>query len=156
VASFGPSTATPHFHWYRGAQRIHGASGPTYVVRTADVGQRVHVEVSLAPANWVPITKHSVAGTTVRTVPQLHARTSIRHGRVFVRLRVVSAGLAAAPQGTARALVHGTGLGRWAVVDGYGSHLLAPLRHGTHTITVVYRGGPLETVGLATVTVTVP
>jgi hypothetical protein len=41
-------------------------------------------------------------------------------------------------------------------VDGSGSHLLAPLRHGSHTITVVYRGGALETVGRATVTVTVP
>ena len=156
LESFGPATATPHFHWYRGHQRIRGASGATYVVRSADVGQRLHVEVSLDPTNWVPIARHSTAGLTVRTVPRLHVRTSLRHGRVYLHLRVVSDGLTGAPRGTARALSHGTGIGRWAVVDGVGGRLLAPLRHGTHTITVVYRGGALETVGRATVTVTVP
>jgi hypothetical protein len=34
--------------------------------------------------------------------------------------------------------------------------LLAALRRGTRTLTVVYRGGPHEAVGRKTVTVTVP
>ena len=47
-------------------------------------------------------------------------------------------------------------VGAFTVVDGRGSRLLAPMRAGTHTLTVVYRGGPLETAGRTTVTVTVP
>jgi hypothetical protein len=34
--------------------------------------------------------------------------------------------------------------------------LLAAMRHGQREVTVVYRGGPLETVARTTVTVTVP
>ena len=102
------------------------------------------------------VTARSVGTAKVRTVPVLHVHTSIRHGRVFLRLRVVSPGLVAAPGGSARALRQHTRLGRFAVVDGQGSRLLAPMRAGTHPITVVYRGGPMETVGRVTVPVTVP
>jgi hypothetical protein len=42
------------------------------------------------------------------------------------------------------------------VVDGRGSRLLAPMRAGTHSITVVYRGGAIETIGRITVPVTIP
>ncbi len=92
----------------------------------------------------------------VRTVPVLHVHTSIRNGRVFLRLRVVSPGLAAAPGGSARALRQHAQVGRFAVVDGRGSRLLAPMRAGTHPITVVYRGGAMETIGRITVPVTIP
>jgi len=97
-----------------------------------------------------------VSTAQVRTVPALHVRTSIRHGRVHLRLRVVSPGLEQAPTGTARAWRSGQRLGTFAVVDGRGARLLAPVRAGTRVITVVYRGGALETARRVTVTVTVP
>ncbi len=77
-------------------------------------------------------TGRSLGSAQVRTVPVLHVHTSIRNGRVFLRLRVVSPGLAAAPGGSARALRHHAQLGRFAVVDGRGGRLLAPMRAGTH------------------------
>ncbi len=48
-------------------------------------------------------------------------------------------------------------VGRFQVVDGRGSKLLAKMRHGKHDLTVVYRGGPLgDRSARKTVTVTVP
>ena len=106
--------------------------------------------------NWVSVTAALGEHRQVRTVPVLHVHTSIRHGRVFLRLRVVSPGLAAAPGRLGAASAAPRAVGRFAVVDGRGSRLLAPMRAGTHTLTVVYRGGALETVGRITVPVTVP
>ncbi len=156
VATFSPSTALPRYHWMRGHEPIRGAHDATYVLRRGDVGHDVHVEVTMRARHWVSTTRRSVGTAAVRTVPVLHVHTSIRNGRVFLRLRVVSPGLAAAPGGSARALRHHAQLGRFAVVDGLGSRLLASMRAGTHPITVVYRGGALETVGRITVPVTIP
>ena len=86
-----------------------------------DVGHRVHVQVTMRAENWVPVTRRSVRTAQVRTVPVLHVRTSIRHGRVYLRLRVVSPGLDQAPAGTAR--VWRPRRSGWAasqVVDGRG------------------------------------
>ena len=124
-------------------------------MQEADLGHRVHVVVTMDADNWVSRTKRSAATDDVRTSPRLHARTSIRSGRVFLRLTVSALGLAA-PDGFARVKKGDTVVGRLSVVDGHGSKLLAKLRHGTHTLTVVYHGGAHETVGRKTVTVTVP
>ena len=77
------------------------------------------------------------------------------NGRVLLRLTVSSPGLSA-PSGFVRAWHGDTVVGRFSVVDGHGSRLLARMRHGTHKLTVVYHGGPQETVGRTTVSVTIP
>ncbi len=156
AATFAPSTATPRYRWLRGHQPIRGAHDATYVLRSADVGHRIHVEVTVRSAHWVPVTRHSVATAQVRTVPALHVRTTIRHGRVYLRLRVVSPGLDRAPAGSARIWRHGQSVGGFPVVGGQGTRLLAKMSAGAHTLTVIYRGGPFETVGRITVPVTVP
>ena len=156
VATFSPASATPRYRWMRGHEQIRGAHAATYTLRRADVGRDVHVEVTMRARNWVSVTARSVSTAKVRTVPVLHVHTSIRNGRVFLRLRVVSPGLAAAPVGSARALRQHAQVGRFAVIDGRGSRLLAPMRAGTHPITVVYRGGAMETIGRITVPVTIP
>jgi hypothetical protein len=155
LTSVVPSTATAHYHWYRDGQRIHGAREATYVVQTADLGHRLHVVVTMRATNWLPQERRSAAVTDVRTAPRLHVRTSIRNGRVFLRLLVESPGLTA-PDGEARVRLGSRRVGLFAVTGGLGSRLLAPMRRGTHTLTVVYHGGPQETVGRKTVTVTVP
>jgi surface antigen len=155
VANVAPSTATPRFRWYRGSTPIRGAREATYVVQNADLGHHLHVVVTAQADNWLPRDRRSVAGAAVLTAPRLHVRTSLRNGRVFLRLVVESPGLDA-PDGQAgvRAGRHRVGL--FDVTDGRGSRLLAPMRRGTHTLTVTYHGGPLETVGRKTFTVTVP
>jgi hypothetical protein len=156
VATFSPTSATPHYRWMRGHDPIRGAHAASYVLQRGDVGRHVHVEVTMRARNWVPVTRRSVGSAQIRTVPVLHVHTSIRSGRVLLRLRVATPGLTAAPTGSARALRHHVLLGRFAVVDGHGSRLLAPMRAGTHPITVVYLGGALATMGRVTVPVTIP
>jgi hypothetical protein len=151
-----PTDATPHYRWLRGHELIRGAHDATYTLRAGDVGQRIHVQVTVTARNWVSVTRRSVATDQVRTVPVLHVRTAIRHGRVFLRLHVVSPGLDGAPAGTARVWRHQQRVGHVEVVDGRGSRLLAPMHAGTHSLTVVYRGGALEKVSRITVSVTVP
>jgi surface antigen len=155
LTSVDPSTATVSYLWYRGHQPISGARAATYVIQAGDLGHRVHVVVTMHAQNWLPRQRRSVALTDIRTTPHLHVHTSLRHGRVFLRLVVESPGLTA-PSGEARVRLGSRRVGLFTVSDGEGSRLLAPMRRGTHTLTVVYRGGSEETVGLRTVTVTVP
>jgi hypothetical protein len=156
LTEMAPTSATAHYQWLRGHEPIRGAHDSTYVVRSADVGRRIHVQVTVAAKNWVSVSRRSLASAHVRTVPVLHVRTTIRHGRVFLSLRVVSPGLTHAPVGTARVWRHQQRVGHFAVVDGRGSRRLTHMRTGTHTLTVVYHGGPLEKVGRITVPVTIP
>jgi hypothetical protein len=150
-----PSSATPHFHWYRDDQPIRGARDASYVVRTADLGHSLHVVVTMRADNWVPRVERSASVTDVRTRPRLHAHTSLRDGRVFLRLVVRAPGLSRI-DGVARVWLHGHRIGAFEVSDGGGSRLLASMRSGTHTLALVYHGGAHETVGRTTVTVTVP
>jgi len=111
--------------------------------------------VTMRARNWLPRDRRSAGVTEVRTAPRLHVHTSLRHGRVFLRLLVRESGLTA-PDGSARVRLGHHRVGAFTVTDGRGSRLLAPMRHGQRTLTIVYRGGPQETVGRTTVTVTVP
>lgn len=155
LTSVEPSSATPHFLWYRDSAAIRGARSAAYVVQEADLGHTLHVVVTMTADHWVSRTRQSATITDIRTTPRLHVRTSLRNGRVFLRLGVTSPGLVS-PQGFARVLRGKTVVGRFAVVDGRGSRLLARMSRGTHRLTVVYHGGTQETVGRKTVTVTVP
>jgi hypothetical protein len=82
-------------------------------------------------------------------------RASVRSGRIFLRVTVSAPGLSA-PDGKVRVRRGSVVVGRIPIVDGHGGRLLAAMRHGQREVTVVYRGGPLETVARTTVTVTVP
>jgi len=155
VTGVNPTTATPHFQWYRGREPIRGAQEATYVVQPEDLGHRIHVVVTMTADNWTSRTKRSVSVTDIRTTPRLHPHVSMREGRLFLRLVVRSPGLTTS-SGLAKVWRGHERVGRFDVVDGRGSRLLAPLRPGTHTLVVVYHGGPRETVARTTVTVTVP
>jgi hypothetical protein len=72
-----------------------------------------------------------------------------------LNLTVDAAGLSSV-DGQAKVWLGHRRVGALDVTDGHGSRLLAALKHGPHTLQLVYRGGPEETVGRATVTVTVP
>jgi hypothetical protein len=150
-----PSTATPQFRWYRDDEPIPGARDASYVVQPDDLGHRVRVVVTMHAEHWLSRQRRSVPVTDVKTEPHLRARTSLRHGRVFLRLLVSSPGLQP-PDGQATVRLGTHRVGRFDVTDGRGSRLLAAMRRGTHTLTVVYHGGPHETVGRTTVTVTIP
>ena len=125
------------------------------MLRNADVGHRIHVEVTVRAPHWVPLTRRSVATAQVRTVPVLHVAP--RSGTA-----ASSSGSTSSPPASPQRPRAQPGrcvtsaLGRFTVVDGRGSRLLAPMRPGTHPIIVIYRGGAMETPGRITVPVTVP
>jgi surface antigen len=155
LGSVEPGTAQAHYIWYRDGEPIRGARSATYDVREADLGHRIRVVVTLEADHWVSRTRRSAATDAVRTRPSLQVSTSIRSGRVFVRVTVSAPGLTA-PDGSVRVWRNSVRVGRFPVGDGHGSALLARMRHGKHELKVVFRGGPLETVARKTVTVTVP
>jgi surface antigen len=155
LTSVHPSTATASYQWYRGHEPIRGARAATYVVQTADLGHRLHVVVAMRATHWLVRERRSLAVGDVRTTPHLGVHTSMRHGRVYLHLDVESPGLAA-PAGEAKVKLGDRRIGLFPVTDGEGGRLLAPMRRGTHTLTVVYHGGSEETVARRTVTVTVP
>jgi surface antigen len=155
VASFAPSTATAHYRWYRGHQAVHGARAATYVVRARDVGHHVHVQVTYRATHWTPVTRRSLAVRGIRTVPALHVRTTIKDGRVYLRLLVHAPGVSS-PRGTTRVFKGTHRVGRFDVVAGHGGRLLAHLSPGTHELTVVYHGDGRQTSVRTTVPVTVP
>jgi surface antigen len=155
LASVEPSTATPRFRWYRDGDPIGGARSASYDLQATDLGHRLHVVVTMSADNWLSRTKRSESVTNVKTAPHLRARTSMRDGRVFLRLAVSAPGVSA-PVGFARVWRGNTVVGRLSVVDGHGSRLLARMRRGTHELRIVYHGGSQETVGRKTVTVTIP
>jgi surface antigen len=155
LADVQPSEAVAHYRWYRDSRPIRGAREATYVVQPDDLGHRLHVVVTMRAENWTARTKRSAAVTDIKAQPRLHPHTSLHQGRVFLQLVVRAAGLSA-PDGQANVWLGGHRVGRFDVTNGRGSRLLAAMRHGTHTLTIVYRGGPQETVGRTTVDVQVP
>ncbi len=155
VKTFAPTTATPQYLWYRSGHPIRGARAATYVLTPADVGNRVYVLVTYQATNWISHPRRSVAVRGIRAVPVLHARTTMRHGHVYLQLRVRAPGLSA-PGGRARVLLGGHGLGRFRVIAGHGGTLLATLPSGTHQLTVVYHGYGRQTSARTVVPVTVP
>ena len=155
LTSIEPSTAAAQYHWYRDSTPIHGAREATYVVQTADLGHRIHVVVTMRATNWTSRTKRSVAITEIKSRPWIHPHTSLHDGRVLLRLAVGAAGLTGL-EGRATVWLGSHRVGRVEVTDGHGRRLLAPMRHGTHTLTVVYRGGAQETVRRTSFDVTVP
>jgi surface antigen len=155
VPSYAPTSATPHYRWYRGAQPIHGARDATYVVRPGDVRHHLRVVVTMKARNWTATRRRSLATDSVLTRPTLLASTTFTAGRVHLTLDVHTPGLAS-PSGDARVLLRTRGLGKFHVQDGQGSLRLALLAPGTHRLTVVYHGGAHQTPARTHVTVTVP
>jgi surface antigen len=155
VPSFAPSSATPHYRWYRGSQPIRGAREATYVVQRGDVLHHLRVVVTMKAEHWVSRQRGSLATDSVLTVPTLVADTTFSAGHVHLTLDVHAPGLAS-PSGDARVLLKTRGLGRFHVADGHGAVRLALLAPGTHRLTVVYHGGIHQTAARIHVTVTVP
>jgi hypothetical protein len=154
VPGLAPQNATPHYHWLRDGEPIHGAREATYVVQPADLGHHLLVEVRVTARNWVSRTQRSDVVDDLRTTPSLHASTAIRSGRVELTLHVTAPGLAS-PDGFVRVWRGSTWVGKFVVTDGVGSGFPHHLTKGKHTLKLVYRGDQQVTTSTK-VPVTVP
>jgi hypothetical protein len=138
---FTPAGATPSYQWVRGDVAIAGATGRTYTLQPADVGERVGVRVTLSAPHWTP-TSEVVRSTRVESVPKLAVRIGSHATWAGVSLRVVTPGLPD-PDGRARLFEHGRLLGTLIVTDGHGYLRLDHLAARTHRVTMRYSGpGP--------------
>lgn len=73
-ATVQPAGATPSYQWQRidsGGARvpISGATGAMYQVQTADIGQRLGVQVAVAPSGYAPASSESVPTAAVTAAP---------------------------------------------------------------------------------------
>ncbi|MCE8430071.1 hypothetical protein [Rhodovulum sulfidophilum] len=61
--SGGPSSRT--WQWYRGTAAISGATGESYMLQPADIGQRIKVRQIETPSGGTPVTRDSAASPVV-------------------------------------------------------------------------------------------
>lgn len=61
--SGGPSSRT--WQWYRGTAAISGATGESYMLQPADIGQRIKVRQIETPVGGSPVTRDSAASAVV-------------------------------------------------------------------------------------------
>jgi surface antigen len=138
--AYTPSTAVPTYQWWRGHTAIRGATGATYRATTADVGKKLWVQATLAPAGWAPTSTHSYATGVVRAVPRI-AVHSTRHGRkVDLRVAVTAAGVSRVG-GTVVVREGSTVLRRLHLVKGHDTGSFRLARRGVHHLTISYQGG---------------
>jgi hypothetical protein len=138
--AYTPSSAVPTYQWWRGHTAIRGATGTTYRATTADVGGKLWVQVTLAPAGWAPASTHSYATGVVRAVPKIAVHTT-RHGkRVDLRVAVTAAGVSPV-RGTVVVREGTKVLRRLHLVKGRDTGTFRLARRGVHHLTVAYEGG---------------
>jgi hypothetical protein len=75
TGSWSPGSTTVGFQWYRGASAIGGATGPTYLIATADVGKVISARVTASSPGYVTTTVPT-AGVTVK--PAAAPRATVR------------------------------------------------------------------------------
>ena len=128
--------------WLRNATPIAGATGTSYVVRTADVGKRLSVRVTaskptLAPGRSTSAATAAVARDTSRVTTTL-SRTVVRPGGL-VRVTAVVRGTAGTPSGKVSVLRDGRVVRTLWLTRGRASTTVTVPR-GTHRIAVRYLG----------------
>jgi surface antigen len=139
---FTPAEATPTYQWLRGGVAISGATGRSYTLRRADVGEKVAVRVTLSAPHWAPTSARAHTATRVKSVPQLTVRVASHATWAGVSVRVVTPGLPE-PDGRARLYERDRRLGTVIVTDGRGYLRLKNLSPRTHHVVVRYSGpGP--------------
>lgn len=67
--TWGPSSVTTAFQWYRGSRAIRGATSTSYQIQTADLGTRLKVTVTGSAAGYKPATKTSAPTAKVTQAP---------------------------------------------------------------------------------------
>jgi surface antigen len=141
AGAFTPSGATPSYQWLRGSDEIRGATGSTYELRPADVGQRVSVRVTLSAPHWES-TSDVARSAVVQAVPELTVDVTGHATWATISLRVVTPGLADS-DGRAKVYERGELLGTMVVTDHRGRLRIDGLSAGTHHLVLRYAGpGP--------------
>ena len=141
TATATPAEATATYEWLRDGAAIKGADGPSYTLRSGDVGHRIAARVTAAAPHWASFSQTS-RHVRVRTIPRLTTKVADHGTRADLSVRVATPGLPDS-QGTLRVYEHRRLLDSVAVTDHRARIRLRHLSAGTHRLVLRYRGpGP--------------
>jgi amidase len=145
--------------WLKDGTPIPGATGPTYVVRPADVGTAISIEVTATLADHAPGTATSPARTVLRTATTTTAAVSPARPKAGTRptltVRVRAAGVT--PTGTVAVTYAGKKVRNVPIrlVGGVAKVSLPAKSRGSYRLRVVYTPGAAFGPGSVTRTVVV-
>lgn len=157
VKATTPAGASLAYQWYRGRERIAGATQPTYILGAADIGHGVWVRVRGTAPLWTAASSSSQHTTYTRTAPVVESQTVFSGSNkrtVTLKLTITAAGgvrvYGAVTATEGKRLLHKAGVHHHAATLPLGQ-----LSRGKHTVTIHYAGTHLITALTKTVTVTV-
>lgn len=139
-------TPTYTYQWRRGATDIAGATGSTFAVTSADVGQTLTVLVTATRAGYKPgtfRTAGAVVGATTKARSTLTATLSkkvIKKGQKATLTMLLTAAGVSAPSGTVTVMDGSKVLKRVSLKAGKATLRLKRLKPGVHKIKAVYAG----------------
>lgn len=139
-------TATTTVTWLRSGTPIEGASGSTYTLTAADLGQRISSQVTHTRPGYTSVVDPTSATALVRSVAamQLEVVPGKRRGRAKVLATFTAPGVTTVT-GTAHIWSAGKELAAVDLVDGVARTVVSGLESGRHRIRVVYTGSPSTT-----------
>ena len=136
--TFTPPGASVRYTWLRGGQVVEGATGATYDVGAADLGQQLSVQVDLRHPGYQDTALAADADGPTTTVPDLVVDATGRARKVVVTLGVTAPGVDGV-SGPATVRVDGReATGR--VVDGRLRLVVKGVAPGRHTVQADYAG----------------
>lgn len=134
--------------WYRGGVRVRGATGISYELTPADLGERIRARVRWTRPGYSPLAVRTASTWRAKALPDLDVAVQPRSRGLAVDATVTAVGLEQV-SGVLRVRTGGGVVIETAFTDGRASLDVRGLRPGTRTVRVVV--APSETVARAVV-----
>jgi len=134
--------------WFRGGVRVRRATGTSYQLTPADLGERIRARVRWTRPGYSPLTVRTASTWRAKALPDLDVAVQPRSRGLAVDATVTAAGLDRV-SGVLRVRTGGGVVIETAFTDGRASLQVRGLRPGTRTVRVVVAGS--ETVARAVV-----
>lgn len=138
--------ASTTINWLRSGVPIEGATGRTYALTSADLGQRISPQVTHARSGYTTVVDPTSSTALVKSVTTMDLTVvpGGKRGRAKVLAELTAPGVTTAT-GTAYIRSAGKLLAEVPVVDGVARKTVRDLDAGKHRIKVVYKGSPSTT-----------
>jgi hypothetical protein len=154
-SGYSPSDATLGYQWLRAGIPVAGATGPTYLVGTADLGSRIRVRTTLAKPGWTTLAARSGPTAAVRSLAVLRVTTrQPARGRLTFTVGVTANGVTPV-SGTVQVSSSGRAPLSGLLRGGVATLSVSRLPAGTRTFRFRYTGSPVVAAASTTRAVTV-
>jgi surface antigen len=135
--SFTPADATVSVRWLRAGVPVEGATGSTYRLTRADLGERVAARVRLTRPGYEALRARSAETAVVKSPPTLVVETQAGTGTLRASVSVTAPGIRSVP-GTVRIRSETRRLAELTLRQGAAATTLRGLRRGLRTFTFRY------------------